>query len=153
MSTTFENAKIGDKVYSTVLGWGEIESIDMSNSYPILVRFFHDNSSTGYTIEGYYYSNIPIQSLFWDEVVIEAPKKPIGVKMVNGVEIPDISFNPDSYIDYYTPLPTHPGLYRHAYYIPNETNVHLSTNGLCYPFTEEGKRVAIMHAKAMLGIC
>jgi hypothetical protein len=37
-------------------------------------------------------------------------------------------------------------------YCSNEINNHLRDNNLCYPFTEEGKQAAILHAKAMLGI-
>jgi hypothetical protein len=76
MSTTFENVKIGDKVYSSTFGWGEIEYVNESSYfYPIHVRFFHTNETKGFTMEGYLYSDLPIQSLFWDEVTIEAPKK------------------------------------------------------------------------------
>jgi hypothetical protein len=152
-TTTFEDAKVGDTVYSTTLGWGVIECIKPRDNYPIHASFASVNGEVEiFTYEGYFHDNVHIQSLFWDEIVFEVPIKR-KTKVINGIEIPDISFKPDSYIDYYTPLPTHPELHRHAYYIPNETNVHLSTNGLCYPFTEEGKQVAILHAKAMLGIC
>jgi hypothetical protein len=75
-TTTFENAKIGDRVYSPTFGWGKIEHTNRNTRHPIQVRFFHDNYFSGYTIEGYYYIDLPVQSLFWDEVTIEAPTKP-----------------------------------------------------------------------------
>jgi hypothetical protein len=76
------------------------------------------------------------------------------MKLVNGVEIPDISFKPNIGESCYLPFPTSSSLYsRHVYNHSNEITGHLSTNGICYPFTEEGREVAILHAKAMLGIC
>jgi hypothetical protein len=149
-TTTFESAKAGDKVYSTFLGWGEIESVDLDNSYPIHVRFFYDNSTTGYTLEGYYYSNIPLQSLFWDEVEIKAPVRLVGVKMINGIEVPNISFKPEHGEQYYVPMPTYPCLYYSSFFYSCEVSHYRRNNNLCYPFTEEGKQAAILHAKAML---
>jgi hypothetical protein len=154
MITTFETAQIGDRVYSPTFGWGEIICIDGFEHYPLGVRFKNTAIDTYYfTLEGYYYEDVPIQSLFWDEVVIEAPIKPVklaAVKIVNGVEIPNISFNPNPGEYCYSPVPTHPDLYRPLYYCHNETNEYLKNNGLCYPYTEKGKTAAILHAKAML---
>jgi hypothetical protein len=77
MTTTFESAKVGDRVYSHTFGWGEIEYVnEYSHFYTIHARFFHTNETKGFTLEGYLYSDLQIQSLFWDEVTIEAPKKP-----------------------------------------------------------------------------
>jgi hypothetical protein len=75
-STTFEDAKIGDRVWSPTFGWGEIECLGRNNYHPIRVRFFHDRDNIGYTFKGHYYIDLPIQSLFWDEVAIVAPAKP-----------------------------------------------------------------------------
>jgi hypothetical protein len=151
MMTTFENAKEGDMVYSPTFGWGEIECIDLFSRRPIHVRFFHDNNSSLYTLNGYY-SDLPIQSLFWDEVSIEAPKKPVGVKVVNGVEIPDISYIPDPHHHCNIPAPTRSALYERLRCYSNTHVAHISAHGLCYPDTEKGKAAAILHAKAMLGI-
>jgi hypothetical protein len=156
-TTTFENAKIGDKVYSPTFGWGEIEFIDMdATNYPICVLFLHDNTSTGYTLEGYHYHDLQIQSLFWNKVDIEAPVKPVATKTINGFDIPDISFIPDVGESCYIPSPTLPELFAHhvyrAYRDGIVANKHLSNNGLCYPLTEEGRKAAILHAKAMLRI-
>jgi hypothetical protein len=150
MTTTFENAKVGDKVFSPTFGWGEIDHINMFSKHPINVRFFHDNASSGYTFEGYFYIDLPIQSLFWDRVDIEASVKPVGVKMVNGVEIPDISFKPKQGEQYYVPSPTYPDLYHSSFFYSCEVDYYRSINGLCYPFTNEGKQAAILHTKAML---
>jgi hypothetical protein len=151
-TTTFESAEVGDKVFSLIFGWGEIKSITWCNSYPISVRFSSINGEPRcFTPEGYFYKDAHIQSLFWDEVYIEAPVKLVPTKTINGIEIPNISFKPNPGEYCYSPSPNLPELYIHVYYYPNETSDHLSNNGLCYTYTEEGKQAAIMHAKAMLG--
>jgi hypothetical protein len=153
-TTTFENAQAGDIVYSIVYGWGIVVGIRRPphsfSDFPIVVKFSDDNTHS-YTIQGVE-THIQNRTLFWQEIKFEAPAQPVRIKLINGVEIPDISFKPSSCIDCYTPLLSYSELYRHVYYLPNETNKHLSTNGLCYPFTEEGKQAAILHTKAMLGI-
>jgi hypothetical protein len=151
-TTTFENAKIGDKVYSTVFGWGEIKSITWCNSYPISVRFSSINGEPRcFTPEGYFYKDAHIQSLFWDEVYIEAPVKPVATKTINGVEIPDISFEPNIEERCYIPAII-PELYRGLCFYRSDINDHLSNNGMCYPDTKVGKEAAILHAKALLGV-
>jgi hypothetical protein len=37
-------------------------------------------------------------------------------------------------------------------YYSDKNGKHLSTNGLCYPYTEDGRQAATLHTKAMLGI-
>jgi len=76
MTTTFETAKAGDRVWSIAKGWGKIISIDYSSSYPLNVVYDSGEFDT-YTIGGYLCSNRAMQGLFWDEVKIEAPKKPL----------------------------------------------------------------------------
>jgi hypothetical protein len=151
-TTTFETAKIGNKVFSHTFGWGEIECIDLRSFFPIEVRFHESGVYETYTLEGYCYDDLPIQSLFWDKAEIKAPTKPADIKIINGIEIPDITFKPDLNVHYYTPMPTHPSLHHLMNYCSNEINNHLRNSDLCYPFTEEGKQAAILHAKAMLGI-
>jgi hypothetical protein len=156
-TTTFEDAKISDKVYSVAFGWGEIICTDGFEHYPIGVRFQNVVIDTHYfTLDGCYYTDNPIQSLFWDEVHIKAPVKPIklpATKIVNGIEIPDISFKPSLNEYYYTPMPNYPELcHLMMDFHSNRLTNHLSVNNLCYPYTEEGRAAAILHAKAMLGI-
>jgi hypothetical protein len=149
--TTFENAKIGERVFSPTFGWGKIERIGNDTKHPINVRFSYDNSASSFTLEGYYRRDLPIQSLFWDEVSIKAPVKPVPMKVINGLEIPDISFKPNIEERCYIPAII-PELYRGLCFYRSDMNVHLSDNGMCYPDTKEGKQAAILHAKAMLGI-
>lgn len=76
MTTTFETAKVGDRVWSIRSGWGKISGIDDTADYPLTIKY----DSIGYdtfTFEGYSLKTHAVQSLFWDEVVIEAPEKPM----------------------------------------------------------------------------
>jgi hypothetical protein len=76
--TTFEDAKVGDKVYSPTFGWGEISYIYTSKKYPLSIKFYDDpDEDYEFTFDGYYFKDVPRQSLFWDEVYIEAPTKPM----------------------------------------------------------------------------
>jgi hypothetical protein len=151
MTTTFETAKVGDRVFSHTFGWGTIYVVDKNSNYPIQV-LFTDNSES-FTVEGFYYRNKPTQSLFWNEYTIEAPVKPLPIKLIHGVEVPDISFHPTNETAYYYPETTTDSMVGSTEYCEMFTADRFrSANNLCYPFTEEGKQAAILHAKAMLGI-
>lgn len=84
MTTTFETAKVGDKVWGMRRGWGEIHSIDTDTgyNYPVAV-LFPKEGRLSYTVDGLYHKDDITQSLFWDEVVIEAPQKPMPVLEVD----------------------------------------------------------------------
>lgn len=78
MSTTFELACVGDKVWDMGSGWGEIKRIDTSVTYyPIDVYFPRDDETKSYTVDGKVYDDGTYQTLFWNEVVIKAPTKPL----------------------------------------------------------------------------
>jgi hypothetical protein len=67
--TTFENAKVGDRVWWIELrAWGIIERID---AY-IFVKF-PNLDLQGFSLRGEQYSK---QVLFWDEIPIVAPPRP-----------------------------------------------------------------------------
>lgn len=79
MTTTFEKARVGDKVWHIEYGWGTIEKVDKyRHDYPLTVRFYNGN----YYFYKYLTSSGKIntasecQTLFWDEVKIEAPQMP-----------------------------------------------------------------------------
>jgi hypothetical protein len=152
MTTTFETAKVGDRVFSHTFGWGKIERVSMYTKHPINVRFSLDNSVSSFTVEGYHRADLQIQSLFWDECTIEAPAKPITMKLIHGVEVPDISFNPTDGTAYYYPATNDDMYSTTTYYSKYLSDRFRSDNNLCYPYTKEGKQAAILHAKAMLGI-
>lgn len=69
MTTTFETAKVGDRVWCLLHGWHPIIDTQHNIYYPILTR------KGSYTIDGRNYSNNG-RILFWDEVIITPPPKP-----------------------------------------------------------------------------
>jgi hypothetical protein len=77
MTTTFENAKVGDRVYSLATGWGEIERIDDWDYYSIRAKFNCAVSHLfcGFTRDGKIHRHGD-QVLFWDKPTIVAPAKP-----------------------------------------------------------------------------
>lgn len=76
MSTTFEDAKIGDKAWCMRTGWGEIRDIRQKERYSIAVHFPNEEYKW-YTVDGFYDDDDVTRSLFWDEVTIIAPTKPL----------------------------------------------------------------------------
>ena len=68
--TTFETAQVGDRVWCLLHGWHPIIDTQHNVNYPILTR------KGSYTIDGRYYSNNG-RVLFWDEVIITPPPKPL----------------------------------------------------------------------------
>ena len=76
MTTTFETASIGDRVWSLERGWGKIRSLGEEVTYPIGVEF-PDEYPLCYTLGGKRLITHGRQTLFWDEVEIEAPTKPL----------------------------------------------------------------------------
>lgn len=74
----FENAKVGDRVWSIQQGWGTIVNTTFTELYPILVNFGY-KTSMSYTNEGKVRYNDISPSLFWNEFKVpeEAYKKPL----------------------------------------------------------------------------
>lgn len=72
--------------------------------------------------------------------------------LVHGVEVPDLRFEPNDGVSYYSPDPTLAHLYQGIVFSTGQNNDHRKNNNLCYEYTEAGKQAAILHAKAMLGI-
>ena len=77
MTTTFETAKVGDRVWCIRSGWGTI--IDRFRSraeYPLVVEFDNREQKT-YTLWGLLHYKDLNPTLFWDEVKFEIPEKPL----------------------------------------------------------------------------
>ena len=70
--TTFETAKVGDKVFHYKYGWKTISHIKEESSYPIIVDY-----DFSYTYNGFAEKTDLNPSIFWDEVVITPPEKPL----------------------------------------------------------------------------
>jgi hypothetical protein len=151
MSTTFEKAQEGDKVWSIRFGHGTVVFTYDDTIYPLVIKFIGYPNLQSYTLEGQEFNDEP-QTLFWQEVKFEAPEKPLRIKLTNGTEIPDISFHPTINENYYYPS-LEATLYDSTYFAKgNSTDEFRAVNGLCYPYTPEGKAAAMLHTKALLGI-
>ena len=69
--TTFETAQIGDKVWCLYYNkWFTITNIRKEDAYPIKTEI------NSYTLDGRLNTH-SIRMLFWDEVVITPPEKPL----------------------------------------------------------------------------
>ena len=76
MTTTFEDAKVGDRVWALSSGWGTVVDINKYRTlYPIQVSF--GLTTCTYTTDGKSFIDHISQALFWDEVVITPPEKPL----------------------------------------------------------------------------
>ena len=153
MSTTFESALVGDRVWDILHGWGVIDDIDTQED-TLRVSFSKNCTVTYYYCRDGrkpFYDN---RTLFWDEIKFEAPTQPLRMKLVNGIEVPHISCEPKIYCTYCVPDPTNPEWFRSIFIedYNNKRNEHAVKHGMYYPFTEKGKQAAILHAKAILGI-
>lgn len=72
MTTTFENAKVGDRVWCLYYNkWLTITDINMEYKYPI------QTDLNSYTIDGRINMESRGRLLFWNEVVITPPPKPL----------------------------------------------------------------------------
>ena len=70
--TTFENAKVGDRVYHYRYGWSTITNIKKESNYPIIIDY-----DFSFTYEGFADKSDKNRTLFWDEVKIVPPSKPL----------------------------------------------------------------------------
>ena len=70
--TTFEDAKVGDKVYHYRYGWSTITNIKKESDYHIIIDY-----DFSFTYEGFTDKSDKNRTLFWDEVVITPPEKPL----------------------------------------------------------------------------
>jgi hypothetical protein len=155
MTMKFENAKVGDKVWDFIYKWGTVSYIEDDM---LFIKFSYMTSAT-FSKNGINQAHpkgsasANIQTLFWDEIKFEIPTQPVRMKMIHGVEVPDIGFEPEIGEDYCFPSISKRHLHSFRTYVEdyNEDMIYVE-NDLCYPYTEEGKQAAIRHAKAMLGI-
>ena len=70
--TTFETARVGDRVFHYRYGWSTITNIREESNYPITIDY-----DFSFTYEGFADKSDKNQVLFWDEVVITPPHKPL----------------------------------------------------------------------------
>jgi hypothetical protein len=94
--TTFENAKVGDRVWSVGMGWGEIVQIEERCIY---VSFGKTSPTIRYTKHGREHIDVN-QTLFWDEIKIVPPLRPKR-KVTKTVERWAVISIYDGYTTYY----------------------------------------------------
>lgn len=78
----FDNAKVGDKVFSTVYGWGKVFSVDKTDVHFPLVIEFDKNIRMCYRSDGTTNVLNKFPNLFWNEVKLpneEEDKKPFDL--------------------------------------------------------------------------
>lgn len=77
----FDGIKVGDKVWDIRQGWGAVITLMQCHTYPIEVRF--ENGYDTYTRDGYCSLEDVNPSLFWDEIKLVAPQKPVPLLEVD----------------------------------------------------------------------
>lgn len=70
----FRNAKVRDRAYDILRGWGTIVEINEDREYPIVFVADVDSFCT-FTFDGKRDVNDKNPSLFWDEIKYEIPEK------------------------------------------------------------------------------
>lgn len=95
----FDNAKVGDKVFSTVYGYGKIhEILSKDKTYPIGVDF--GNAKIYFTTDGYNCTMDKYPYLFWNEFHIptnEEDKKPFDLVEYLKENLQPVEFNEDKF--------------------------------------------------------
>ena len=70
--TTFENAKVKDRVWSVEFGWGTVDSV-----HPYIEVIFQNNQMYRFNSDGSRFFTLKVnQTLFWDEIKIVPPERP-----------------------------------------------------------------------------
>lgn len=152
----FKNAREGDKVYSLNYGAGVIGRIHeaLDELYPLAVRF-NNGAIDEFTQEGKISTDDLNQTLFYGTENPfknnELPPEPKRVIVINGIEIPDISFKNNELLKASVcPCAIVSPAHEDGYCMGFTTdNIKLSC---AYPATDDGKAAAVLHAKALMSV-
>jgi hypothetical protein len=154
MPTTFEEAKIGDKVWSVSYGCGVVCSLlappEYNGPYPIEVLFdANPDISVRYTVLGQE-SIDQNRVLFWQE--IKEPEYIPRTRLINDIEVPNVHFRLELYRYYY--YPSLDLIIRDRTFLieDDKTNENNAIDGICYPYIPENKKVAISYTKSLFRI-
>ena len=71
----FSNAKVGDRIWNVVQGWGEVVQIDNDPIYPLGIQF-ENGITEKFTLDGKGNRRDKYPCLYWDEIKIIPPPKP-----------------------------------------------------------------------------
>jgi hypothetical protein len=150
----FSKAKIGQRVYCLLWGYGAIVDATHCDSHPILVKFCKGvgDFKESYTVDGFLTDAHFSPTLYWNKPEIITPLAPVPTKLIHGVEVPDISFIPSTGDEFY-----YPDIASYMFVSSGKVDAlalseHLVEFNMCYPYTEKGREAATLHAKAMLGV-
>ena len=72
----FKDVETGEKLWSFEYGWGTVVHINRGK-FPLQLNFSHSMESFAYTFDGKGTRMAKNQTLFWDEIKFEVPKKPL----------------------------------------------------------------------------
>lgn len=128
----FDNAKIGDKVYCLMYGWGKIHNIDKKYIYCIDVYF--NDCDISFTIDGKRFKEDINHVLFWNEVKLpteEEDKRPFNLAefLINNLEPKEFENGKPNYYLRFTKSFDNSWSF--------EINCHTDMIGVCF---KEGKR-------------
>ncbi|MFR4518588.1 MAG: hypothetical protein ACLT40_01345 [Fusobacterium sp.] len=73
------NAKVGDRVWDIIYGWGNIISVIKNYPFPIAVDF-SNGKTISYKFNGKNNDTDINPRLFWDEIKFEIPEKPFDLE-------------------------------------------------------------------------
>ena len=95
---TFHNAKVGDRVWDYLYGWGTIKKTNFDIDYPILVKYDNEDNHESFTYEGFKNLIYKNPTLFWNEIKFETPEKPFNLENeLKQLEIKEFVSNEDNF--------------------------------------------------------
>lgn len=98
----FEDAKVGNKVWDFIDGWGKVIAIEKLNEYPLNVEFINGHYRS-YDFHGKAITD-ERQRLFWDEIKFEVPEKPFILKdfLKDNLKPKEFEYNCKNGVIYYS---------------------------------------------------
>lgn len=95
----FDNAKVGDKVFSTVYGWGKVFSVDKTDVHFPLVIEFDKNIRMCYRSDGTTNVLNKFPNLFWNEVKLPNEEEDRRFDLVKYLKenLQPVEFNEDKF--------------------------------------------------------
>ena len=99
----FRNAKVGDRVWDFLKGWGTVIDTSWDEDYPIFVKFDYEEFKTCFTYKGFADADDKNPTLFWDEIKFEIPEKSFDLKefLKENLEPKEFCFDENNYFLYF----------------------------------------------------
>lgn len=99
----FDNAKVGDRVWSIRYGWGKIKNVALNKVYGLLIEFLRSDGTPYecvYTFDGKDYDSDRYPTLFWNGFHIpteKEDKKPFNLVEFLRENLEPVEFNEDKF--------------------------------------------------------